>query len=165
MKIYCGIGSRVSPPNILAKMEAIGKLLGEAGWLLRSGGASGADEHFEKGADSVYGAKEIYLPWRGFNGGNSSLHNPSKEAQTLAATIHPAWHNCSSGARKLHARNCHQVLGKGLDLPVDVVICWTKDGAVVGGTSTAIRLAIKFNIPIINLATNDITPEEILNTY
>lgn len=165
MKIYAGIGSRSVPPNIIEKMTAIGKALGEAGWLLRSGGASGSDLAFESGCDMISGAKEIYLPWRNFNGSNSSLYSPSKEAETLAASIHPAWHNCSSGARKLHARNCHQVLGKGLDLPCDLICCWTKNGAIVGGTALALKLGAKYNIPIINLATNDITIEEILNTY
>lgn len=52
-----------------------------------------------------------------------------------------------------HARNCHQVLGANLDSPVDFVLCWTPGGATTGGTATAIKLARKHNIPVINMAT------------
>lgn len=40
-KIFTGIGSRSTPPEILEKMKAIAKFLSERGYTLRSGGADG----------------------------------------------------------------------------------------------------------------------------
>jgi hypothetical protein len=153
MKKYAGIGSRKSPPEVLDNMTTIAQQLAGHGWLLRSGGADGADMAFESGCDSVSGPKEIFIPWKGFNNSSSLLYAPTKDSFVLASTIHPAWEHLSYGARKLHARNAHQILGIELDDPVDLVICWTKNGKEVGGTSTAIKLAKQYKIRIINLAT------------
>lgn len=148
MKTYAGIGSRKTPARILASMQVIAAHLGEAGYTLRSGGASGADTAFEQGAL----AKEIYLPWPRFRDHPSPLHHVSKEALAMAARVHPAWHLLNKHAQLLHGRNCYQVLGLDLKTKCDFVICWTPRGALSGGTATAIRLAQSFAIPVYNLA-------------
>lgn len=154
-KTFAGIGSRQTPPEILEKMKAIAKFLSERGYTLRSGGAAGADSAFEAGA----GKKEIYLPWNNYNGrkvdGVSFFSKLSDKHFTLAESIHPAWDKCTIGAKKLHARNTQQILGKDLDSPCDFVVCWTKGGELVGGTSTAIRLAESNNIPVFNIGSAD----------
>ena len=33
------------------------------------------------------------------------------QAEEIASRIHPAWHKCGKGARKMHTRNVFQVLG------------------------------------------------------
>ena len=55
----------------------------------------------------------------------------------------------------MHSRNCHQILGYDLKSPVDCVITWTPNGNIQGGTATAIKLAIKHNIPVFNLGVED----------
>lgn len=150
MPIYAGIGSRETPAEIIAQMIQVGAQLAAFGWLLRSGHADGADEAFERGCDIVLGKKQIFLPWRAFNGSDSPLYTPTLEAFALAEKIHPAWSNCSIAAKKLHARNCQQVLGQKLDQPADAVVCWTEDGFPIGGTATAITLALQRGIPIFN---------------
>jgi len=155
MKKYAGVGSRETPPEILNKMTEIAERLASYDWLLRSGGADGADLAFEAGCDKVGGMKEIFLPWQGFNKSASTLYTPSQDALILASTIHPAWNKLSYGSKKLHARNCHQVLGEDLDKPVDLVVCWTPKGKETGGTATAIKLAKMYKIRIINLAVED----------
>jgi hypothetical protein len=65
---YAGIGSRQTPDHVLAAITAVAKVLAERGYILRSGGAEGADTAFEKGAGK---ATEIFLPWRGFNQNDS----------------------------------------------------------------------------------------------
>ena len=150
-KTFAGIGSRQTPPEILEKMTAIAKFLSNLGYTLRSGGANGADSAFEQGATK----KEIYLPWNNYNGRKvdniSFFSELSREHFNLAESMHPAWDKCSQGAKKLHARNTQQILGKDLDSPSDFVVCWTKGGEKVGGTSTAIRLAESNNIPVFNI--------------
>lgn len=152
MKYYAGIGSRETPKDILETMSALGAKLADAGWVLRSGGADGADKAFEHGCDLFEGAKEIYIPWKGFNNSSSQLYNIPSGAFEMAAQFHPAWHRCSQGARKLHARNMAQILGQDLQTPCHRVVCWTRDAQLVGGTAQAIRLAQHHNIMVVNLA-------------
>ena len=83
------------------------------------------------------------------------------ETERIASEVHPAWDRCNEWARGMHSRNCHQILGYDLQSPVDAVICWTPDGKIQGGTATAIRIAMKYNIPIFNLGVLD--KESVLN--
>lgn len=162
--IFTGIGSRSTPYNALVNIEIIGQILGWKGWILRSGGADGADLAFEKGAIKVEGPREIYLPWPSFNQYNRILigedrqydiMSPSIEAFQLTSLYHPNWDNLSRGVKCIHARNAHQVLGRDLKTPSNVVICWTEGGKKIGGTAQAMRIAEDYDIPIVNLAVDD----------
>ena len=77
------------------------------------------------------------------------------ETERIASEVHPAWDRCNEWARGMHSRNCHQILGYDLQSPVDAVICWTPNGKIQGGTATAIRIALKYNIPVFNLGVKD----------
>ena len=77
------------------------------------------------------------------------------ETERIASEVHPAWDRCNEWARGMHSRNCHQILGYDLQSPVDAVICWTPNGKIQGGTATAIRISLKYNIPVFNLGTKD----------
>ena len=83
------------------------------------------------------------------------------ETERIASEIHPAWDRCNEWARGMHSRNCHQILGYDLQSPVDAVICWTPNGKIQGGTATAIRIAMKYDIPVFNLGVSD--KESVLN--
>jgi len=154
MTAYAGIGSRQTPTNVLAYMTKTAAALDTCGYVLRSGGANGADTAFEAGAAS--GRSEIFLPWKRFNGNPSPLflenpHLPMEAAIALAKQFHPAWDKCSPHGRLFHARNGFQILGPQLDDPVGFVICWTPDGKNVGGTAQALRITRAHGIPITNL--------------
>ena len=144
IKYYAGIGSRQTPMEILKLMTATARKLEAHGYVLRTGGAEGADTAFALGAKNV----EIYRP-----------EQADGEALSLASTLHPAWGRCSDYARRLHARNCYQVLGRDLRTPSEFVICWTPDSCVsaatrsihTGGTATAIVLAERSGIRVYNL--------------
>lgn len=170
MKFYAGIGSRDTPPQILAHMTAIAHTLRGAGtrleadprlddeimvrvigpsiWL-RTGGAKGADAAFERGA-GVWA--HIYLPWNGFITPEPPgeepvtytpiIHDePSPEALAMAAEFHPAWGHCTDGARLLLARNCHIILGDDLKTPVWRVICWTPEASLNGANDKGYPLS------------------------
>ena len=159
-KHYTGIGSRTTPGDVMLQFQEIAQQLEGSGWTLRSGGANGADTAFERGVTG--GAKQIYLPWRGFNGREGVLANAQQwdGAMQIASTVHPAWTWCKPAVRKLHARNVFQVLGLDLVTPSRFVLCWTPDGcegvatrtSKSGGTATAIVLAERFAVPVINFA-------------
>ena len=155
MIIYAGIGSRDTPKEFLKYFTEIGSCFGGCGYILRSGGADGCDLAFEKGCDMRHGKKEIYLPWSGFNNSTSKLVVNNIRAFDIAKKYHPYWEKLSQGAKKLQARNSHQILGLDLKTPCDFVLCWTKDGKLKGGTSQALRIALDYNIPIFNFGNYD----------
>lgn len=157
-RFYAGIGSRETPQNILLLMAWIGEKLSQRGYVLRSGGAQGADKFFASEVSEHL--KEIFIPWKGFQeeiNGIVSIDLPTYEqAKKIAESFHPAWERCSSGAKKLLTRNVYQILGRRLNEPVDFIICWTKDGKASGGTGQAIRIAENINIPVYNLKDEEI---------
>lgn len=150
MKYFTGVGSRETPKDIQELMTTIAAKLELEGWVLRSGAAEGADAAFEKGIKNTNNA-EIYLPWQKFNKHPSPLYYVCDDALEMASKIHPAWNKCSDQAKYLHARNCYQVLGKNLDNPSKMLICFTEGGEEKGGTRTAIVLAKQHNVPVFNL--------------
>jgi hypothetical protein len=149
-KAYTGIGSRKTPDNICQLMTQLGTKLEGLGYTLRSGHADKADKAFEAGVSRSW-LKEIYLPWPSFNGSKSLLNDPSLEAFEMAESFHPNWSACSRGAKALHARNCHQVLGDKLNEASEFVCCWTEDGKASGGTGQAMRIAEYYGIPVFNM--------------
>lgn len=151
MKYYAGIGSRETPKEVLDMMSKISLYLEKNGYILRSGGADGADSAFEKEISK----KQIFLPWKNFNNNPSPLFRISEEAKDIAKKFHPYFDNMKQGAQKLHSRNVYQVLGENLNEPVDFVICWTKNGGESGGTGQALRIAREYKIKIYNLARED----------
>ena len=148
MKSYAGIGSRDCPREILLLIMKTGYWLSKKGFKLRSGGAQGCDIAFERGCDKANGEKEIFLPWKDFNGSKSQLIVKDKRAYEVAEKFHPYYDKLKPGAKSLQARNSHQVLGWDLETPSDFVICYTKGGKGEGGTGQAIRIAKAYNIPI-----------------
>ena len=149
---YTGVGSRETPNDVMKVMYKFAQKMALHGAVLRSGGADGADTAFEWGCDKMQGKKEIYLPWQGFNDRCSPFHQVNEDALMIAKKVHPAWHRLSPAAKKLHGRNVYQVLGYGLDKPSSLLVCWTKNGELVGGTEVdAIVLAHMYNIPVFNL--------------
>jgi hypothetical protein len=155
--IYAGIGARETPLAVCSTMQLVAALLATKGWTLRSGRASrplhadpetdSADLAFERGCDSVGGAKIIRIPSKGGPGPNGS--RPWLEH---AAQYHPDWDKCDDYSRICHARNSAIMLGDNLNEPVAFGICWTPGGAIVGGTGQALRIAGAYQIGMFNLA-------------
>jgi hypothetical protein len=150
--LYAGVGSRKSPPEVLASMTRLAAWLRSRGYTLRSGAAAGADQAFEAGADDM---KEI------FPGGRPA----GEREHAVARELHPNPHALDRSRHSryvwnLMARNTNQVFGAGLDSPVDFVVCWTPDGAehwsertqATGGTGQAIEMASRKGIPVVNMA-------------
>jgi len=137
---YAGIGSRKTPEDTLEFMTRLARILSRQGYILRSGGAEGADTAFANGAEK----KEIFRP-----------KDATPEAIKIAMDIHPAPQHCNDYVRKLHGRNVQIILGKDLDKPVEFVLCWTPGGKTIGGTGLGIRLADREGITIYNICNKD----------
>lgn len=161
-KIYTGIGSRDTPEEIIFLMKKLGFLLAKKNFILRSGGAKGADYAFEQGCDLAGGKKEIFVPWKGF--GKKHGRNPletdisfipdlAKKAFRELLEVYQDFNiNSEKYIWALMERNMCQIMGSDMKTPTSGVICWTPNGEEVGGTRWAIRFAKKNNIRIYNLA-------------
>ena len=149
-KFYTGVGSRNTPKDILAEIVTIASKLDNLNYVLRSGGAKGADLAFELSCDN----SEIFY-----------ASDSTPEAEAIASKFHPAWNKCNAYARRLHGRNAFQVLGRDLKTPSKFLICWTLDGCIrhvdrtirTGGTGTAISIADHYGVKIFNLANHSHT--------
>lgn len=158
-RYYTGVGSRRTPQGIRDTMTKIALAMRHRGFILRSGGAEGADRAFETGAASE---AHVYLAWPQRTRWERVAPRRTDvgiEAYIMAAGIHPKWLALSEGARKLHARNCYPVLGDDLASPSEFLVCWTPDGCLgpstrtryTGGTATAIVLAALWGVRVFNL--------------
>lgn len=151
---YTGIGSRNTPEEVGHVLTRIAKNLCRFEFVLRSGGADGADTYFENGVQEF---KEIFIPWKEFNNSTSLLYPDNMkymfDARTIAHNHHPAWNKLSEPAKILHTRNVFQVLGYDLESPSDFVICYAPQigDSVQGGTGQAVRIAKTYNIPVYNM--------------
>ena len=160
---YAGIGARNTPPQILNMMTHLASKLESLGYVLRSGGAKGADTAFELGVANPAN-RQIYLPSQTFNqkvagqGGYINASNLPHWQQAVATVnqFHPAPGNLSEFARALMARNAMQVLGKTMNEPAKMVVAWTPGGQTVGGTGQALRMAQSYGIPIRNLGNPEV---------
>lgn len=177
MKYYTGVGSRNTPEDVQQLMEAVADKLAREGYVLRSGGAYGADLAFQRGANKPFQRGQdilthppiVYLPWEGFNLQIQknvlgqyivvSYHPLRDKARQIVSEVHPAWDKCSQGAKALHTRNAYQVLGDDLNTPSSFCLLWAEpDGtdAVKGGTNTAYQLCKRHGVPTYNLYYPDV---------
>lgn len=156
MRIYAGIGSRKADMYTCGMIGTLAGQLEDVGWFLRSGHADGCDTSFEAGVSKQM---EIHLPWHGYNNAHHGWPYIVPKANThvaqIAADYHPAWHKLSDPVRLLMCRNVTIILGAELDQPAEMVICWTPDGALTGGTAHGMKVAYANDIPVFNIALDD----------
>jgi hypothetical protein len=133
-------------------MTQIAEQLDQDGWMLRSGHAEGADQAFEIGTNKM----EIHLPWAGYNNAAHGypyvVPKPLPAIVEIAARYHPKWDELSNPVKLLMCRNVTIILGKVLEAPAKMVICWTPGARLIGGTAHGIRIADAFDIPVFNIA-------------
>lgn len=175
-KYYAGIGSRETPEHIQILMTKIAEILERKKYVLRSGGAVGADTAFENG---VVRYKEIfYRHSYSINSGKNNYYEKSDLtfADTILKKYHPSFKKGGPGiknpsAKELLTRNTFQIFGVGeVTENSKFVICYTQDGAEsnttyeTGGTGQAIRIAYDYDIPVYNLKNYiGVTAEEMVD--
>lgn len=146
VKIYAGIGSRSISNEMYELFAKIGEALEAKKFTLRSGGADGSDSAWES---KVKNLKEIYLPWKNFNGNKSPLYNiPDKAFEMAEKYYNKDWAQIKDPVKRLMARNCMQVLGQDLNAPANFIACYTENGLGYGGTGQALRIARDYGIKI-----------------
>ena len=64
MSAYAGIGSRRTPDDVLRLMSRLAAQLYQRSWVLRTGGADGADDAFLSGLGHHDARLELYLHGR-----------------------------------------------------------------------------------------------------
>ena len=159
--IITGIGSRETPDDVCARFEEMGREARTHGWWVRSGHADGADYAFERGAlDHCI----VYMPWSTFNKEKPVLGKPRSqqlrdEVLKIVYKHEPYAKKLSDGVKLIKSRNVYQVLGEDLKSPSDVVVCWTEDGEIVGGTGLAIKIAMDNDITVINVGDPEVAKD------
>ena len=157
---YAGIGSRNAPITIIRRSSQIAKRLEHQWFVLYTGGAYGMDTAFMAGTQFY----KCFMPSSYHNGrisnrldliDCSSLTN-WHEANKFVIKYHPNVPALKPYSKTLMARNSYCILGQDLNSPVDFVLCWTPNGEDVGGTAQGIRIARDWNIPIFNLANDNV---------
>lgn len=177
-KLYAGIGSRTTPGDILQIMTLIANALAQKDYILRSGGAKGADSAFWSGC--TLGGGEGWM----YEGGYEQHvchrlkgHSPSQGGTNKFEHQYYGGYNLGQAAEvyvkhgiltmdqiqqreewwwRLVGRNVFQILGlepmTNPD-PVAFVIYWAPEhyGNVTGGTRYAVNLAEKLGIKTYNL--------------
>jgi hypothetical protein len=151
-RCYAGIGSRQTPPEIEHDIRCIVAKCNARGYMLRSGAAE-VRTRCSRGTPQGRALPALEAVREDMDDGVSHCVLRRVGGRVLPGrNTHPRWDRCTDAARKLHARNAHQILGINLNDPVDFVVCWTPNGAEVGGTRTGIVIARNFGIPVWNLA-------------
>lgn len=150
-KFYTGVGSRETPYYVLALMTYTAKVLDKLGYTLRSGGASGADCAFERGSNkhAIYSINKTHIPVSG----KPNIIPNLEPYRKLAAECCLHYKNIrNQNVKDLHTRNVCQVIGHDPNevIKSDFLICYTFNGEHIGGTTTAIRCAERFDIPVFN---------------
>lgn len=152
-KYYAGIGSRLTPNDILIQMSTIAFVLSNKEYILRSGGATGSDSAFAAGAHS--GLVEIFRPDDFINKNGRFVFPSWVDSEVKKYCLECDIDKMKPYAAALIKRNMMQILGKDGSSPVDFVLCWTptmdpldKDA---GGTRYATRCAENHGIPILNM--------------
>jgi hypothetical protein len=156
---YTAIGAPNTPRNIQAFITKVAAELSGYGCTLRTGG----EETFEMAAAAGASRQEVYLPYKRFNKNDSELYVQDERSYEIAKDINRTWHRCSEFAKKCHARYVHAVLGRDLESPSAIMLCWTGDGATreqevsskTGTVRGAIVLAERQGIPVLNLRRRD----------
>lgn len=123
-------------------MRDLGYHLSQNGWILRSGGADGADSAFEKFVD---GRKRIFRPDDDYD------FDKWDKAMEIAENHHPNWDRLGGYVKNLIVRNTFIILGKNLEIPSSFVVCWTPDGADTKEERSVESIADKYGIPVYNL--------------
>lgn len=150
--IFAGVGSRKTPPEVQAVMLRIAAELAERGWILRSGGAIGADTAFHDGMKRA-GADDrslIYRPKVEPKFPNAIV-DLREVHYRMMRNFHPKPEALTEYAAGLMARNGNQVFGPDFSDPSSCVVCWTPGGKGEGGTGQAIRLARAVGTPVFDL--------------
>lgn len=171
------IGSRRAPQDVLDLMSLTAEVLCDSGVAITSGDADGCDiASFEGALRSssfpLVGAR-IFLPWNGvsYPSGrpkryaddqvffDASKFENYEYATTLALEARGSFEGLKRGGIALQCRNPYQILLDDLKTPVASCIFWAetigKKGNVKGGTNTAVQVARKFEVPLINLYTEE----------
>lgn len=175
-KYYAGIGSRSTPEHIMTLMTKIAEILERKKYILRSGGAVGADTAFENGVTRY---KEIFYRHSYSINGEENVYYKKSDlsfADKILKEYHPSYKKGGNGiknttAKELLSRNTFQIFGVGeVTENSKFVICYTPDGAETvttydtGGTGQALRIASDYNIPVYNLKNYiGVTAEEMVD--
>jgi ribonuclease HI/ABC-type multidrug transport system fused ATPase/permease subunit len=163
-KKYAGIGDINIPDNIQKLIILLAEELANQGYVLRTGGAKGADTAFMEGCDKAHGKKEVFYPMD---------KHVNENTVAEAKSIHPKWESCLNPEKKrqedarakekgykiskypfavrAHCRNMKIINGDQLNNKVEFTIAYQDVNQTAGGTWQGIHYSEKLGIKVYNL--------------
>lgn len=147
-KYYAAVGDQTCPSRYYDIITKITRYFESDGYVVRTRGSKGFDEVVDESVER----KELFVPWRGFEGRTTNTYNPSQDVFDKAAEFHPRWYKLNNRVRRIMASATACVLGPDLKSRSEFVICWTPDAEQGGGTGQSIRVASYYGIPVFDLA-------------
>jgi effector-binding domain-containing protein len=156
---YVGTGNKDIPPNIAEIFKRLAKELHELGYILRTGCLDGTEQVLE----SCDVAKEVHIPWKGFNDRDTKFSYVAPEAKILAARYQPGYDGLKPVIQAFLAKNVRLVMGQNVKSPALFALIWSEDAAETvqeksvktGSVGHVIVIASLLKIPIFNLARPD----------
>lgn len=147
--IFTGIGSRLIDSKHINLLYKIACLLEQDDWKCRTGNASGSDSVFRDAYATNSYNLSIYTPAQV----QIDLCGNASKAKEIMYKYHPNPDavRCNKFSECLLARDVYQVLGPNLREPSKIIICYTQNGELKGGTTMAIRIANAYGIPVLNI--------------
>lgn len=155
--IYVGVGPMTAGEDMCAQAKIFGQAMAEMGWTLRSGGAEGLDEAFERGALEGNGKTEIFIPSadfrKRFKSSDKVIHTLDKhiEAMREVAPLHENWSQLGTTVQMFLTRIPFCLFGEKLDKPAHFVVGWSKHYPHTGA-GIVLKMAEMAGIPAFNLA-------------
>lgn len=120
--------SNPEPPlDVINMFKRLSHRCKELGFTIRvAGGNSEADD---AARDNAGEKMEEYLPWKGYEGRESSNYWSDESSIEQACKFHPAADKLKDAAKKFLSRNLRMMQGKSLKSPSKMLVIWTEDGA------------------------------------
>lgn len=167
--IWCGVGSREVPDEIVKLQIWVGHCMALLGGVLSTGDAPGSDSNFtigyERGKSEDMPPAQIYYtclknqkglshdPVKGYH--EAEQYPTHEHSKAIAFKARGSFEGLFASGIGLHSRNPMQVLSHTLEHPVWMIVFYArpvgKKGRVDGGTNTAVQVAVMYDVKKVNL--------------
>jgi hypothetical protein len=159
-RMVCVASESAIDEKMTLVIDKVARELFSKGFTIRNGGD--INDGLVKVARIPFADRElIYLPWKKFNPDlTGDMIKPNECGYRHSAHYHKGFKKVPPAVRAIIARTTNLILGEDCKTPVNLLICYTKDGAsntgevdykTTGNMSYIINLCDELNIPIFNL--------------
>lgn len=144
MEVYSVVGPKDTSEHYNTMMTKIASIFEDDGYILRTRGREGFEEHAVKGVDLKQ--NKVFIPGGEWNNG------PSQEAYSVAWDHSNKWLDLSEENKKRSAYIVQVLLGAKLNNRSQFLITYTQDEETIPEVILAMRVAKHYGIRVFDLA-------------